>query len=46
MATHRPYRPALGLEAAIDELRRCPEKYDADAVKACMRLYERGEIEL
>jgi PAS domain S-box-containing protein/putative nucleotidyltransferase with HDIG domain len=46
MATHRPYRAALGLDAAIAELRQFPEKYDAATVEACMRLYDRGEIEL
>ena len=46
MATHRPYRAALGLDAAIAELRDFPEKYDASTVDACLRLYERGEIEL
>jgi PAS domain S-box-containing protein len=46
MATHRPYRPALGLDAAIAELRECAEKYDPDTVAACVRLYERGEIDL
>jgi PAS domain S-box-containing protein len=46
MATHRPYRPALGVYAAITEIRQFPEKYDAAAVEACCRLYERGELDL
>ncbi len=46
MATHRPYRPALGIDAAIAELRECPEKYDSAVVAACVGLYERGEIAL
>jgi putative nucleotidyltransferase with HDIG domain len=46
MATHRPYRAALGLDAAIAELRAFPEKYDAATVEACLRLYDRGEIDL
>ncbi|HEY5505953.1 MAG TPA: HD domain-containing phosphohydrolase, partial [Coriobacteriia bacterium] len=46
MSTHRPYRPALGIDAAIAELRSGADKYDPDAVAACIRLYERGEIEL
>jgi putative nucleotidyltransferase with HDIG domain len=47
MATHRPYRAALGIDAAIAELRLgVGDKYEPDAVAACIRLYERGEIEL
>lgn len=44
MASHRPYRPSLGIDAAIDEI----EKnrgilYDADVVDACLRLFrEKG----
>ncbi len=44
MSSHRPYRPAVGLEAAMDELRACPEKYDPVVVEACLRLYEVGAI--
>jgi PAS domain S-box-containing protein/putative nucleotidyltransferase with HDIG domain len=40
MASHRPYRAALGLDAALDELRaNCGEKYDPEVVLACMRLF-------
>ncbi|HEY5275399.1 MAG TPA: PAS domain S-box protein [Coriobacteriia bacterium] len=46
MATHRPYRPALGLDAALAELGQCAAKYDPDVVAACVRLSERGEIDL
>jgi PAS domain S-box-containing protein len=40
MASHRPYRPALGTEAALEEI----EKnrgilYDADAVDACLKVF-------
>ncbi len=39
MASHRPYRPALGLEAALAEIESNKGKlYDADAVDACLRL--------
>jgi PAS domain S-box-containing protein/putative nucleotidyltransferase with HDIG domain len=38
MATHRPYRPSLGLAAAVDELRSHPEKYDAAVVAAFLEL--------
>jgi putative nucleotidyltransferase with HDIG domain/PAS domain S-box-containing protein len=46
MATHRPYRPALGVDAAIAELRGAPEKYDERVVDACVRLWESGDLEL
>ncbi len=41
MASHRPYRPALGLDAAMDEIRsKRGVLYDADAVDACLSLLE------
>jgi PAS domain S-box-containing protein len=46
MATNRPYRPALGLDAAMAELADSPAKYDPDVVAACWRLYEAGRIDL
>ena len=44
MASHRPYRPALGIEAAIAEVvEKQGTLYDADAVDACVRLFrEKG----
>jgi HD-GYP domain-containing protein (c-di-GMP phosphodiesterase class II) len=44
MASHRPYRPALGLEAALDEIMHLRGvRYDANVVDACVRLFrERG----
>jgi len=40
MASHRPYRPGLGIKASLDEIRKgsgvC---YDPDAVDACIRLF-------
>jgi PAS domain S-box-containing protein/putative nucleotidyltransferase with HDIG domain len=46
MATHRPYRPSLGLDAAVDELRAHPEKYDHDVVEAVLELFDGDRIEL
>ncbi len=41
MASHRPYRPALGLECALDEISRNRGKlYDNDVVAACMDLFK------
>jgi PAS domain S-box-containing protein len=44
MASHRPYRAALGLDVAVSEIRSHPEKYDGDARDACLRLYESGAL--
>ena len=43
MASHRPYRPGLGLDAALDEVRSgAGVKYDAAAVEACERVFSAG----
>jgi len=40
MATHRPYRPALSLDAAMDEITKNRGViYDPDAVDACLKLF-------
>jgi len=40
MATHRPYRPALGIEAALGEVeKQRGTRYDARVVDACLRLF-------
>lgn len=44
MASHRPYRPALGLDQSIAELHEHAPKYDPEVVGACLRLYERREL--
>jgi len=42
MASHRPYRPSLGVEAAIEEVAANKGRlYDDAAVEALMRIYER-----
>ena len=47
MASHRPYRPALGVEAALDEVtRHRGELFDEDAVDACLRLFASGSFSL
>jgi len=41
MSTHRPYRPALGIDPALDEIRRGRGTiYDTAAVEACLRLFK------
>jgi len=40
MASHRPYRAALGLDVALSEIEQNAGRlYDADAVQACLRLF-------
>jgi HD-GYP domain-containing protein (c-di-GMP phosphodiesterase class II) len=46
MASHRPYRPAVGLQEAIQEVSSHPELYDDQVVAACIRLCERGDTGL
>lgn len=39
MSSHRPYRPALGVEAALDEIRKnCGRLYHPSVVDACERI--------
>lgn len=46
MMSHRPYRPELGLEAALAEISgQRGNWYDPDAVDACIRLFREGRFE-
>jgi len=46
MSSHRPYRAALGMEAALAEVREhAGVKYDAAVVAACVRLVEEQGFE-
>jgi len=41
MSSHRPYRPALGTDKALEEISENKGKlYDANAVDACLRLFK------
>jgi PAS domain S-box-containing protein/putative nucleotidyltransferase with HDIG domain len=44
MASHRPYRPALGIDQALEEISRNRDVlYDSEVVDACVRLFtEKG----
>jgi putative nucleotidyltransferase with HDIG domain len=46
MASHRPYRPMVGLDQAIEEICTHPELYDERVVTALLNLHERGETGL
>jgi len=47
IATHRPYRPALGIEFALEEVERGRGTlFDTDAVNACLRLFRKHGLTL
>jgi PAS domain S-box-containing protein len=47
MSSHRPYRPALGLDAAMREIQeQSGKRYDERVVAACLRLLRAGSIKL
>ena len=47
MAAHRPYRPALGIRAALDVIRgERGTAYDKAVVDACLELFEKDGYEL
>jgi len=47
MSSHRPYRPGLGIEAALAEIK-CGSgtAYDADVADACLRLFREKHYQL
>jgi len=47
MASHRPYRPAVGIQKALDEIEANKGKlYDPDAVNACLEVVQQRHMEL
>jgi HD-GYP domain-containing protein (c-di-GMP phosphodiesterase class II) len=47
MSSHRPYRAALGLDAAMREIQeQSGKRYDERVVAACLRLLRAGSIKL
>lgn len=45
MSSHRPYRPALGLDAALDEIKKGKGRlYDPDVVDACLAVFNGGFV--
>lgn len=39
MSSHRPYRPALGIDKALEELTKSSELYDSEVVKTCVEVF-------
>ena len=47
MASHRPYRPALGINAALEEIENNKETlYDTDVADACLRLFRKKGFQI
>ncbi|HNY51251.1 MAG TPA: PAS domain S-box protein [Smithella sp.] len=47
MASHRPYRPSLGIAAALDEIEKNKGiLYDANVADACLRLFKEKNYQL
>jgi HD-GYP domain-containing protein (c-di-GMP phosphodiesterase class II) len=47
MASHRPYRPAFGIDAALDEISRCRGLlYEPDVADACHRLVKEKDFRI
>ena len=46
MSSHRPYRPSLGLERAMEEIERGRDTlYDSRVVSACVKLVDKNQNE-
>ncbi|MBW2636558.1 MAG: PAS domain S-box protein [Deltaproteobacteria bacterium] len=46
MASHRPYRAALGIDSALEEISKNKGiLYDTDAVDSCLRLFKKKRLE-
>jgi putative two-component system response regulator len=47
IASHRPYRPAFGLDAALEEISKNRGKlYDPEVVDVCLKLFREKKVEL
>jgi putative nucleotidyltransferase with HDIG domain len=46
MSSHRPYRPSMGIDKALEEITRNSETlYDADVVTACLKIFNEQSFE-
>lgn len=47
MSSHRPYRPALGIDAALEEINfRKGSKFDPEVVDICIKLFKEKGFKL
>ncbi len=46
MSSHRPYRPSMGIDKALEEItRHSGTLYDADVVTACLKIFNEQSFE-
>ncbi len=47
MSSHRPYRPALGIDRALEEIAKYKGVlYDPEAVDACLKVLSKNKVKL
>ena len=47
MSSHRPYRPAIGIDKALEEItNRKGTAYDPDVVDACLKLFKEEKLKV
>ncbi|MDI6727056.1 MAG: hypothetical protein QMD32_08810 [Smithellaceae bacterium] len=47
LASYRPYRPAIGIDAALEEITKNRDSlYDPEAADACLRLFKEKRYRL
>ena len=47
MASHRPYRPALGIEKSLEEIdKKGNTLYDPVVSEACLKLFSEGKYQI
>ncbi|MBA7593075.1 hypothetical protein ES708_35285 [subsurface metagenome] len=47
MSSHRPYRPALGIDAALEEISKNKAiLYDSKVVDACLKIFKKKEYKM
>jgi HD-GYP domain-containing protein (c-di-GMP phosphodiesterase class II) len=47
MSSHRPYRPSLGIDAALDEIRQNKGSlYEPEIVDACLKIFKENRYDL
>jgi len=45
MSSHRPYRPAIGVDEALQEIKSgAGTLYDRNVVKACLKLFKENNF--
>ena len=45
MISHRPYRPSLGINAALEEISKKSNLYDSELAKICSHLFNKEKFQ-